>query len=244
VSCNPRKANSFIALISAAGLGSVGYALTRTNTWHPGEVIALTAIAIAASRMKIKLPRLNGSMSVNLPFVLIAVVRLSLLEALLIALASTAVQSLPAAGGKPKLVQMLFNVCTMASAVGSGRWILHHQAFAGRSLWMSPALLLSLATASFFLIQTIPVAFIISLTEGGSALRIWSSIFHLSFPYYVLSAGVTSVVTAASQRIVWQVPLLVLPAMYGVYCSYRLYFGRAAQVDDTLTMAQAAGKAH
>ena len=243
MSCNPRKANSFIALISAAGLGSVGYALTRTNTWHPGEVIALTAIAIAASRMKIKLPRLNGSMSVNLPFVLIAVVRLSLLEALLIALASTAVQSLPAAGGKPKLVQMFFNVCTMAIAVGTGRWILH-QAFAGRTLWMSTSLLLSLAVASFFLIQTIPVATIISLTEGGSALRIWSSIFHLSFPYYVLSAGVTSVVTAASQRIVWQVPLLVLPAMYGVYCSYRLYFGRAAQVDDTLTMAQAAGKAH
>jgi hypothetical protein len=37
VSYNPRKANSFIALISAAGLGSVGYALTRTNTWHPGD---------------------------------------------------------------------------------------------------------------------------------------------------------------------------------------------------------------
>jgi hypothetical protein len=102
---------------------------------------------------------------------------------------------------------------------------------------------LSVAAASFFLAQTIPVATIISLTEGGNVARIWSSIFHLSFPYYVLSAGVTSLVTAASQRIGWQVPLLVLPAMYGVYRSYRLYFSQAAKVADTLTMAHAAGKA-
>lgn len=74
MSYNPRKVKSFIALITAAGLVSVGYALTRTTTWHPGEGIALAMIALAASRMKVKLPGLNGSMSVNLPFVLIAAV--------------------------------------------------------------------------------------------------------------------------------------------------------------------------
>ncbi len=240
MSYNRRKTNSFIALISAAGLGSVGYALTRATTWHPGEAIVLVVIAVAASRMKVKLPGLNGSMSVNLPFVLIAAIQLSLLEALLVALASTAVQSLPAAGGKPKVVQMFFNVCTMAIAVGIGRWILH-QAFAGRSLWTSSSLPLSLAAASFFMVQTVPVATIISLTEGGRVLRIWSSIFHLSFPYYVLSAGVTSLVTAVSQRIGWQVPLLVLPAMYGVYRSYRSYFSQAATITAPVAMAKAAG---
>jgi hypothetical protein len=43
----------------------------------------------------------------------------------------------------------------------------------------------------------------------------------------VLSAGVTSLVTTASHRIGWQIPLFVLPTMYGVYNSYRLYFDRA-----------------
>ena len=56
--------------------------------------------------------------------------------------------------------------------------------------------------------------------------RVWSSIFHLSFPYYVASAGITSMVTAASRHVGWQIPLLVLPVLYAIYRSYQLYFGR------------------
>jgi hypothetical protein len=231
---NPRAANSFVALISAAGLFSVGYALTRATTWHPWEASVLLAIAVATSRMKVRLPGLTSTMSVNLPFVLIAAMQLSLLEALLIALASTAVQSVPK-GGKPKAIQMLFNMSTMAVALGAGHWILQ------QASWASASLLVSLAAASFFLVQTAPVAAVIALTEGGKMSRIWSSIFHLSFPYYVLSAGVTSLVTTASHRIGWQIPLLALPVMYGVSRSYRLYFGGSAEAPQSMALAKSAG---
>jgi len=230
---------TFIGLIATAGLCSLGYAVTRATTWHPGQALALVAIAVAASRMKVKLPGLNGSMSVNLPFVLVAAVQLSLLEALFVALASTVVQSLPQAGGKPKAVQIFFNVSTMAVAVGLGHVILQ-QALVRHIAWTSTSMWLSLAAACFFLVQTIPVATIISLTEGGSAVRIWSAIVHLSFPYYLLSAGVTSLITSASHRIGWQIPLLALPAMYVVYRSYRLNFGRVAEMPQNLAMAKAA----
>ena len=179
-------------------------------------------------------------MSVNLPFILIAIVELSLAEALMIAAASTAAQCFPKDGGRPKAVKMLFNVSTVAVAVGLAGLI-----FQGMmplpTAWLSGPLLLSLAAASFFLAQTVPVATIISLTEGGSAPRIWLSIFHLSFPYYVLSAGVTSIVTTATHRIGWQIPLLVLPVMYGVYRSYRLYFGLEEAPARPLALAKAAG---
>jgi len=59
-----------------------------------------------------------------------------------------------------------------------------------------------------------------------------------------LSAGVTSIVTTASYRIGWQVPLLVLPVMYGVYRSYRLYFGQAAKAPCIVLLAKAAGATH
>ena len=238
MSHNPRKAKSFIALIAAAGFCSAGYSLTRATTWHPAEAIVLLAIALAASRMKVKLPGLTGNMSVNLPFVLIAAVQLSLPEALLIGLASTVAQSLPKEG-KPKALQILFNVSTMAVALGAGHWVLQ-QATAGRVSWISTSWLLPVAAASFFLAQTTPVAAIISLTEGGNMPRIWSSIFHLSFPYYVLSAGVTSIVTTASHRVGWQIPLLILPAMYGVYRSYRLYFSHVVEAPRSMAFAKSA----
>jgi hypothetical protein len=177
-------------------------------------------MALVASRLKLKLPGLNGNMSVNVPFILIAVAQLSLFEALLVALPSSVAQCLPKGGGKPKLIQILFNVSTMAVAVGVGGLICQAQ-------------FLVLAAAGFFLAQTIPVATIISLTESGRILRIWSSIAHLSFPYYVLSAGITSIVTAASQYIGWQIPLLVLPVMYAIYRSYQLYFGQSVRTIST-----------
>jgi hypothetical protein len=210
------------------------------HTAHRAEFGALLVLAILTSRLKLKLPGLQGNMSVSLPFILIAFVELNLLEALLVALFSTAAQCFPKGGGKPKAVQMLFNVSTIAVAVGLCE-MASHSFLPGAVRWSSLSLLVAVAGLGFFLAQTIPVAAIISLTEGGRLLRIWSGIAHLSFPYYVLSAGVTSLVTTASPRAGWQVPLLILPVMYGVYRSYQVYFVRAVPLAGGLAMATAAG---
>ena len=44
------------------------------------QFLVIFALALIASRLKVKLPGLNGNMSVNLPFILIAAVQLSLFE--------------------------------------------------------------------------------------------------------------------------------------------------------------------
>ena len=89
--------------------------------------------------------------------------------------------------------------------------------------------MLASATAAFFLGQTAPVAGIIKLAEGAAMRRVWLSIVQLSFPYYVLSAGMTSMVNLVSHHLGWQAALVVFPVMYGFHHSYRLYFGRAAE---------------
>jgi hypothetical protein len=214
----------FIGAVATASCLTVASAIRLRQPMHYLQFFVIFALSVIASRLKLKLPGLTGNMSVNLPFILIAVVELSLLEALLIALASTVAQCFPKDGGWPKASQTLFNVSTMAGAVGMAGLI-----FQGRmplpTAWVSGSLLLALAGATFFMAQTLPVAAIIALTEGGMMVRIWSSIVQLSFPYYVLSAGVASIVTTASQHWGWQVPLCVLPVMYGVYRSYQVYFG-------------------
>ena len=241
MSHNPRHATAFIALISAAGLGSVGFGLTQTANWHPLEALALFAIALAAARMKVKLPGLTGTMSVNLPFVLLAVAELNLAEALLVACASTAAQCWPKGGAKPKPVQMLFNVSSMASAVVVG-WEVFHQGAANHP-WFTGALLLPLAVLGFFLIQTMPVSIVIALTEGSLARKVWTAIVQMTFPSYVLSTGIASIMIAVRQQAVWPASLLVLAVMYGTYRSYQMYFGRAAE-NSPLGLAQAATAGH
>ena len=117
--------------------------------------------------MKVKLPGINGNMSVNLPFLLTAVVSLSAAEAVVIACVSTVVQCWPKQSGKFKPEQMLFNVSMMAFATSLAN-LVWNAGWLGKAAWASEPLMLASATATFFLGQTAPVAGIIKLTQGES----------------------------------------------------------------------------
>ena len=235
----PRRAEPFIALISLAGLASLAYGWMHATTWHPYEAVALFAITVAASRMKVKLPGVTGNMSVNLPFLLLAAAELNQVEAIAIAVVSTAVQCFPKDGTKPKLVRVLFNLSLMSSAVALAAQVFHMGAVA-QPIWFTGALVLPVAALTLFLMQTTPVATVIALTDGGPVTAIWTKIARMTFPYYVLSAGMASMMMAARQHVGWQVPLLALPVMFGIYRSYQGYFGRETADQTSHGMAKAA----
>src|SRR5271165_6164176 len=120
---NTRLTHTFIALTVLAAIASTLYASLASHSLHPGYALAVLALAAATSRMKIKLPGIDGNMSVNLPFLLMAVVNLSALEAVFIAALSTVVQCWPHSGSKFKPAQMLFNVSMMAFATSMANLI-------------------------------------------------------------------------------------------------------------------------
>jgi hypothetical protein len=224
-----QPAKTFIGLMALAALATSANAAAHAGTWHPAAALTLLTVALATSRMKVKLPGITGSMSVNLPFLLLAVVMLNRVEAILIACAATVAQTLPKAGTKFKPVQMFFNVCMMAVSAGTAGMVFHAPQFTSPS---SFALTLAATTTAFFLGQTVPVSIIVALTDGGSLNRIWTNIAQLSFPYFVVSAGVTAMVTAVGNPVAWLAALLLFPVMYGIYRSYELYF---AHVVETLS---------
>jgi hypothetical protein len=234
-----RLATTFIAMIAVSGFAMLGGSALQLNGLHHSQFVSLLVISAVASRMRVKLPGVDGNMSVNLPFILIAAAQLSLFEAVVVALVAAGVQSIPKAGGKLQPVKMLFNVSTMVLAAGVAALLLHNDWLAGATHRIA-SLPLVAAGSMFFLVDTLPVAMIISLTEGSHLVRIWSSIFHLSFPYYVACTGVTSIITAMSQLIGWQAPLAILPVMFLMYRCYQRYFGRAAEVP-AMANARAAG---
>jgi hypothetical protein len=236
---NTRLTQTFIAVMALAAAASTIYAGLASHSLHPAYALAILALAAATSRMKIKLPGIDGNMSVNLPFLLMAVVNLSALEAVFIAAVSTVVQCWPQSDSKFKPEQMLFNVSMMAFATSMAN-LIWNAGWLGKTAWASEPLMLASATAAFFLGQTAPVAGIIKLAEGVAMRRVWLSIVQLSFPYYVLSAGMTSMVNLVSHHLGWQAALVVFPVMFGIYHSYRLYFGRAAEAMRTAPLARTA----
>jgi hypothetical protein len=235
-----RQTKAFIGIMMLIGLGTAAYAGFASHTPHTYVALAVLALAAASSRMKVKLPGVNGNMSVNLPFLLTAAVNLSAVEAVVITCISTTVQCWPRKNAKFNPQQMAFNLSMMVFATSAAS-LIFHATLQSQTLWHSSTLGLALATLALFLGQTAPVAGIVAVNESKSAAQVWSSLAQLSFPYYVVGAGVTSMVQATTSHLGWGLALAVFPVMYAIHRSYRLYFTAMAEALRPEILVRAAG---
>ncbi len=222
------NAKLFIGAIAAAGVAALAGGALHWGPKDPVRFLSFLVIAAIASRLKVKLPGTNSNMSVNLPFILIALAELSFSETVVIAAASAFVQGLPTRGKGLKPVQALFNVSTLVMAVAVAHLVYAHSALIPSLA--AKSLLIALAAAAFLVADTFPVATVISLTENLSLAKVWRNMLELTFSYFALSAGIAAIVATASHYVGWQTPLLVLPVMAASYVSYHRYFRLPAAV--------------
>jgi hypothetical protein len=237
---NTRHTKTFIGTMMLIGLGTATYAAALSHTPHAYFALAVLALAAASSRMKVKLPGINGNMSMNLPFLLTAAVNLSAVEAAVITCISTAVQCWPRKGSRLNPPQMAFNLSMMVFATASAS-LMFHAVVQSQVLWHSSTAALALATVMLFLGQTAPVAGIVAVSESKSVSTVWLSVAQLSFPYFVISAGVTSMIHAMTSHLGWGLALAVFPVMYAIHRSYRLYFQAMSEAVNPGLLVRAAG---
>lgn len=235
---NSRLATAFITTTAISGLAMIGASILKMTALHQYQFLCLALLGAVTSRTKVKLSGIDGSMSVNLPFIMIAAAQLSLFETVVVALISAILQSIPRRGGEFQLVKVLFNASTIVLSAGAAAILLHNDKLI--AMHRSGTVALVAACGMFFLVNTLPVATIIAITEGSAVMRIWSGIAHLSFPYYVACTGVTSVVTIINQHVGWQAALTVLPVMLMMYRSYQRFFAHAEPKPASVRLAKSA----
>jgi hypothetical protein len=235
----PNSAKWLIAAVAICGSAVLVRSLWGWQHIDGIRFATFLGFAVAAAMFKVKLPGMNSSMSVNLPFILMGVAELSLPEALLVGCSSTLMQCLRVAQNRRNPVQIVFNVCAASNAVALA-WFVFNRLYAINNPALH-TLMLAFAAAGFLLANTVPVAAILSVTEHRNIAHIWGRMFLLTFPYYLLSAGVTVIANAATVYLDWQAPLLALPLMYAVYLSYRHFFQAHADAKSPATSAAVAG---
>jgi diguanylate cyclase (GGDEF)-like protein/putative nucleotidyltransferase with HDIG domain len=219
----PPKAKIYIALTVAAGVAVLVAAVMHGHSDDRVKFACYLLIAILASTMKVRLPGIEGTMSVHFLFVLLCIMELSLIETLVIGCAAALVQTLWKPKRRPELVKLAFNLSMTSNAIGLTYFAYH---LSSGPLKNSVPLLLVVAACAYFLSNTMPVAVVIALSEERSLHKIWTETFFWSFPYYLAGAAVVGLINLATRFIGWQSALLVLPVMYWLYRSYHLYLGR------------------
>ena len=110
-------------------------------------------------------------MSVNFLFILIGIVELDFPSTLIIGCTGSLIQCLWKSKTRPKPYQVVFNTGAMALSVAVSYYI-YHAHMAGMPADTNPVQL-GVTACIFFLMNTIPVAAAIGITEDKSLTRIW-----------------------------------------------------------------------
>ena len=218
-----KRATLFIGVTAAIGVSVFAYALAHWRSTGLERFACYLIIAVLSSGLKIQLPGIDGTMSVNFLFILLGVLELSLPETLIVGCTATLVQCLWQARQKIVPAKVVFNVFMMANAIALSYFTYHRLA---KVLGENTPVLLVVTALLFFLANTLPVSVIISLTEGKSPRKVWADCHFWSFPYYIVGAAIVFMVGFVNRQAGWQTSLLVLPPIYWVYRSYQLYLGK------------------
>jgi diguanylate cyclase (GGDEF)-like protein/putative nucleotidyltransferase with HDIG domain len=220
------RARLFIGATATLGVWALVHALWHWQSVDLTRFICYLLIAVLASSLKIQLPGIDGTMSVNFLFILLSVLELNLPETLVIGCTATLAQCLLGTRQKLVPIKIVFNVFSMmANAISISYFA--YRGFQG-VLGTGTLPLLVVTALVFFVANTVPVAAIISLTEDKPAHKVWAECHFWSFPFYMAGAAVVFAVGVVSQHVGWQTSLLVLPLIYWVYRSYHLYLGKLA----------------
>ncbi len=209
------KTKSLIWFMIVLAVCSAAWSLQSSSGSWPRFTVFL-AVILLSSGLKVALPRGDGSMSLNFPFILLAIVQLSPSQAILLAALSATAQCRIRVTKLFTAIQMTFNVanvmCATAGALLAYTSLLrHHVAFA-------PAL--SLAAVAYFFSSTIPVALVIASTKGESAVALWRKEFPWYLPFYVVGGVLAVLADLISIRFGWGTSMLLIPMVYTVYRAY------------------------
>ncbi len=222
-SARQNGARVFIAGMALAALGSFLFASAHWNSSDDSvKFVCYMAAALLASPLKVSLP--SGTLSVNFLFTLLGILELSLPETLLICVVSTLGQFYWKPARRLHFIQLLFNLSQVtvsgAAAYGAYKFVSIHV------LHGPGPLALVVAAVILFAVNTLATSTIIGLTEDKPFSKVWTDSYLWSFPYYMVGAAVAGLVSFLNRHIGWQSSLLVLPPIYLMYRSYRLYLGK------------------
>jgi signal transduction histidine kinase/ActR/RegA family two-component response regulator len=216
-----RKAHWYIAGVLATGAFAVSAALRQPMTQPSSAFFICLIAAVLSSGLKISLPMISGTLSVNFLFILLSVTELSLPETLLISGACTVWQYFWHARERIEVVKLAFNFSNVATTVCAAYFT--HQKLLLASGYVERPLAIAIVAVVYFLVNTWVVTFVIALTERKSAAKIWLECYFWSFPYYLAGASVVAALRFFREAVGWQTAVVALPVIYAVYRSYRLY---------------------
>jgi putative nucleotidyltransferase with HDIG domain len=220
----PFKAKLYIALILGTGTFQLGLNLVHFSSASAIAFWCYFLATILTSGLKVRLPTVHATLSVNFLFILVGLVLFSRPEAMLLGVGGTVIQCLWRPRVSPKLIQVSFSACSVALAVMAAHAVFHGPL--NPMLGELHPLLLGLAAVAYFFVNTLLIAGVIGLTEQKSIFKTWYQTYFWIVSYHLAAASVAWLMVFLTRQNSWHAAVVLFPLVYFVYHSYRMYIGR------------------
>jgi hypothetical protein len=223
----PWAARVLVLVVVTAGVILLMVAALYWQSESPARFISYLAVAVAASTLKIRLPRMRASLTPSFVLVLVAILGFSFAETVVMAAVTGVVQVLWRPKRRPMLAQVVFNPASLALGAAFA-YVVSRVALAP---WLGGSVVgvLVVSTMVLYGSNSLLVAAVLALVDRKPLSGVWQLCYFWSLPYYLVGAAVAGVMMTTCRTADWPPSLLVLPLMGLVYVSYREHMRQAVE---------------
>ncbi len=180
--------------------------------------------ALATSGLKVRLPGIFSTLSMNYVFIIAGLIDLHLPGGILISITSVLGQTFYRSRQRPQWQHVVFNLSQISLAVSAANVCFEHPALQAVDPWGVYAIVG--ASLAYFTVNTVILSWIIGLTTRKSALEIWKESYLWTSPQYLVGGVVATCFHLLVNRMNWAGVLFTFPVVYLVYRSYNIYLTR------------------
>lgn len=218
-----RRAQSFNALLFALGAFAAGFAAGEWRLDEPARFFSFLFLAAAASVLKMAAPAMAGRMPLNFLFVLVAVIELNLPEATVVGCAALLIERIWDARSRSRVVRLCLSAAQLVLAIAVA-----HESYSRleRIGALPDFILIGFSTTLFYAFNTFPASILARLNGGESLVKHWRERHLTQYPRYLFGAALAWGFHQTAQILGWPAALLLLPVVYFLLRTYRLYLAR------------------
>ncbi len=220
-------ARLFVLVVAFAGLVGVYLTFRASSLELSARFFLYLLLAMAGAVMTISLPAGKGSFSATHVVIMIGLLELGSPETLVLAIAAAAMGTLWAKKGRVRGAHLLFNTASNTLTVVAAAWVFHRPWF--QNLSEGELLRLTLAGAAYCIANMSLVATIVALAERQNFATVWRGFSSWAFFYYLVAVSLAEAVHLATRWLGFSFTLALLPLLYAVYRSCKVYFEKLDQ---------------
>ncbi len=212
----PTRAKWYVAAVIAAG--GVAFCASLAGWRQPASAIAVVAyllLGAGLSAVKLRLPGMTGTYSLNYLVLLYGLLHFDLSVTMLAAAIAALAQSYLNAASRPTPVQVAFNVANLSLSLEACQLTLAWTSRSALALYM-PAQV-ALIAALYFVVNTGLVSGVLSLLQGRRLADVTEEWYVWSLPYYLVGTTLVGCLPGARDDWSGAAWLVLIPLLYLVH---------------------------